>query len=99
MTKRVEVDRDYHDAVLSFNGMWGRPTLFLAVAHTNYGVEAAAKRLTLYLNAKRYQLGSDRAYGLLFDERTALQQFIFSNETLVEDPDMEALIQEMGLQQ
>jgi hypothetical protein len=98
MAERAAGDRSYHDAVMSFSGMWGRPTLFLAVAHKEYGIERAGKRLALYLKAKRYQLRSDRSFGLLFDERIGLQQFIFDNEIPDDDAEMDALVHAMGLQ-
>ncbi|MDM3975979.1 hypothetical protein QRB36_17570 [Mycobacterium marseillense] len=99
MAERTAVDRNFHDAVLSFKGMWGHPTFFLAVAPTEYCTEEAGQRLTMYLKAKSYQLRSDRAYGMLFDERTMLLQFIFANDIPNEDPEMDALILAMGLQQ
>jgi hypothetical protein len=95
--RRTRSDNNYHDAVMSFAGLWGNPTLFLATHRQGYGLAAEARLLT-YMRAKRYQLRSDRACGLLFDEHANLEHALYINTPIVDDPDLDALVESMGLQ-
>ena len=92
MTRR---DGQYHEVVLSFAGLWGRPTLFAAARPRNAELAAVRERLLTYMRAKRYQLRSDRALGLLFDDRADLEHAIYLNAPRVDSPDLDALIEAM----
>ena len=91
-------DDGYHDGVLSFAGLWGHPSLFFATHSRGSDPQEAQNRLLTYMRAKRHQLRSDRVYGLLFDEHTTLEQVIYLNTPLSADPEMDALVESMGLQ-
>lgn len=97
MTRRTQRDGAYHDAVFGFRDMWGFVAIFLAVANQNSDLEVAQRRLQMYLVAKGYQVKSDRSYGLLFDDRGRLHTFFYTNAVPRDDPELDALVLEMGL--
>lgn len=94
MTRR---DGHYHEVVLSFAGLWGHPTLFAATRPRDAELAAVRERLLTYMRAKRYQLRSDRALGLLFDERVNLEHAFYLNAPHVDSPDLDALVKAMQL--
>jgi hypothetical protein len=95
MTRR---DGQYHEVMLSFAGMWGHPTLFAATEPPGADPEAVPQRLLTYMRAKRHQLGSDRALGLLFDDRANLKRVIYLNTPHVDSPEMDRLVAAMRLE-
>ncbi|WP_155948612.1 hypothetical protein [Mycobacterium sp. URHB0044] len=97
LARRATSDGNYHDAVLGFSGVWGYPTIFLAVANHDSDLDAARRRLQIYLTAKGYQVNSDRSYGLLFDETSRLDSFLYANTIPQDDLELNALVQRMGL--
>lgn len=86
----------YRDAMLSFAGLWGHPTLFIAAAPAAVR-ETAQKRLETYMRAKKHQLKSDRSVGLLLDDLANIQATIYMNDPPGDDPALDALAVEMGL--
>jgi hypothetical protein len=95
MTRR---DGEYHEVLLSFAGMWGHPTLFAATRPRSADPAAVRERLLTYVRAKRYQLRSDRALGLVFDERTNLEHVIYVNAPHEDSPELDAWVEAMQLQ-
>lgn len=91
-------DGRYHEVMLSFAGLWGHPTLFAATRPRTAESELVHRRLQAYMRAKRYQLSSDRALGLLFDDRANLEQVIYLNAPHVKSLDMDALVEVLHLQ-
>lgn len=96
--RRTRKDGEYHEVILSFAGLWGHPTLFVATRPHNTRPEAAADRLSTYMRAKRYQLSSDRALGLIHDDRANLEGVIYLNAPHAASPELDALVKEMNLQ-
>jgi hypothetical protein len=96
--RRATADGTYHESIMSFAGMWGHPTVFVAVAPTVAGVPTSAARLSQYMRVKSYQLQSDRAYGLLVDTAGILVDFIYQTKPPRSDPELDRLVSEMGLQ-
>ena len=91
-------DGQYHEVMLSFAGLWGHPTLFAATRPRAAESELVQRRLQTYMRAKRYQLSSDRALGLIFDDRAHLEQVIYLNAPHVKNPEMDALVEAIHLQ-
>lgn len=91
-------DGHYHEVMLSFAGLWGHPTLFAATRPPIAEPEVVQRRLQTYMRAKRYQLGSDRALGLVFDDRADLEQVIYLNAPHADSPELDALVEAMQLQ-
>lgn len=91
-------DGEFHEVMLAFAGMWGYMTLFIATAPTTGSWEFARKRLHTYMSAKKHQVKADRAFGLLFDENVNLAHVFYMNAAPTDDPQMDALVTEMGLQ-
>jgi len=90
-SRRARRDGEYHDSYLSLAGAWGHPTFFVAVRPGGVERPAAQERLLTYMSAKRHQVGSDRAYGLMFDTRQNLEYVAYINSPLEADPDLDAL--------
>lgn len=95
--KAARQSQQYRDAMLSFAGLWGHPTLFIAAAPAS-DREAARKRLEMYMRVKKHQLKSDRASGLLVDDLANIQATVYMNDPPSDDPALDALAVEMGLQ-
>lgn len=94
--RRTRQDGDRHECVLSFAGLWGHPALFLATCPPGtHGT--AASHLLRYMSAKRYQLRSDRAYGLLFAQDGQLQRTHYINSPISDDPALDMLVDELRL--
>jgi hypothetical protein len=60
LTSRTIADGDYHDCVMSFKGLWGRPAVFVAVCPETVDVTVAERRLLAYVRAKSADLEADR---------------------------------------
>lgn len=95
--KDTRRDRLYHDAVFAYAGMWGFPTLFLATHPSNASVAYAKERLLFYAKVKQYQFQSDRAYGLIFDEKGALEDSLYLSSVVSEDSTLDQLVEEGGV--
>ncbi|WP_426243084.1 hypothetical protein [Nocardioides sp. LHG3406-4] len=91
-------DGQYHEVMLSFAGLWGHPTLFAATRPSAAEPEVVQWRLQTYMRAKRYQLSSDRALGLVFDGRCNIEQVIYLNAPHADSPELDALVEAMQLQ-
>lgn len=91
-------DGQFHEVMLAFAGMWGYMTLFIAAAPLTGNWEFAKQRLHTYMSAKKHQVKADRALGLLFDENANLGHVIYMNTPPTEDPQLDALVEEMRLQ-
>jgi hypothetical protein len=91
-------DGNYHEVLLSFAGLWGHPTLFLATHAPEADPESTRQRFVTYMQAKRHQLRSDRSYGLLFDQDGTFEAAIYLSSPPTDDPDLDALVVSMSLQ-
>lgn len=95
--RRTAADGRYHEALLSFAGMWGHPTVFLAVTPRE-ALDSSRARLSQYVRVKSYQLQSDRAYGMLFDTDGHLLDFVYMTDPPFADSELDRLVEEMKLQ-
>lgn len=95
--RRARQDGQPHDAMLSFAGVWGHPTVFLGSRPRDTDLEPARRHLERYMRAKRHQLRSDRSYGLLFDEGGHLELVMYLNDPTGDDAELDALVEELGL--
>jgi hypothetical protein len=77
LARRVDVDRDYHQCVFSFDGTWGRPAFFFAIRPADMDTNAVEQRLAPYMRAKSAQIAANRAYGLIFDDRSCFEQLLY----------------------
>lgn len=91
-------DGQFHEVMLSFAGLWGHPTLYIAAAPRAGDPGFARKRLETYMRAKKHQLQSDRAFGMLLDDQGKLVHTVYLNEPAGDDPALDALGREMQLQ-
>lgn len=96
--RRTRRDGDHHECALSFAGLWGHPTLFVATYPSGGDRDTAASHRLTYLSVKRHQLQSDRAYGLLFTPDEQLQQTYYLNSPIDDDPALDMMVKELRLQ-
>lgn len=96
---QTRTDGEYHTLAQSFAGNSGYPTLFAACAPTIMPVEEAAEHLRTYMQAKKHQLQSDRALGLLFNDRHEVVAGLYMNELPTDDVELEELGEIIGLRQ
>jgi len=61
-------------------------------------LDFAQQRLHTYMSAKKHQVKADRAFGLLFDEHANLGHVICMNAPHTDDPELDALAEEVQLQ-
>jgi hypothetical protein len=83
--------------VNGFAGLWGYPSLFVGTT-TAAALTESAKRFRTYMLAKKHQLQSDRSLGLLLDEIGLVRAVVYLNDLPRQDPDLDTLVKELGLQ-
>lgn len=87
-----------HTMCTGYAGTWGFPTLFVQTQSPKMAFADAKKGLTTYMAAKRYQMRSDRALGLLMKVNAEIVCAIYMNSAWVEDPSLDELGETIGLQ-
>ncbi len=90
-------DGRYHTMVNGFAGLWGYPSFFVGTT-TAAALTESAKRFRTYMLAKKHQLQSDRSLGLLLDELGLVRAVVYLNDLPRQDPDLDTLVKELGLQ-
>jgi hypothetical protein len=96
--RRTQQDGQPHDGVASWDGAWGHPTVFIGTRPHSADLDPVQRRLTAYIRLKRHQLESDRSYGFIYDEDGRLELAMYFNSPVEENPALDALIDEAGLQ-
>jgi hypothetical protein len=96
--RRARKDGRPHDGMFSLAGAWGHPTVFIGSRPRGIPLEPARQRLQAYMYVKRHQMKSDRSYGLLFDEAGNLELAMYYNRPVGDDAELDALVEELGLQ-
>lgn len=93
----TRADGAYHELIQGFAGNFGYPALFVACAPRGMPADDAAARLRTYMLAKKHQLRSDRALGLLFDDRHKVIAGLYMNEPPTDDAALDELGETIGL--
>ena len=83
--------------VQSYAGPWGYPTIFAATKPRGHSRNETAEKLRMYMAAKKHQMKSDRALGLLMDETGQIVQVIYMNDPPADDPELDELGAAIGL--
>lgn len=97
MVDQTRTDGEYHTVVHGFAGNFGYPILFAACAPAAIPVAEATEHLRTYMQAKKHQIKSDRALGLLFNDRNEIIAGLYMNEPPTDDPDLDELGETIGL--
>lgn len=74
----------YRHSAMSLNGMWGHPTVFIAVRPDGVDMEAAKARLQTSMCELAGAQGADRCYGLLFDVNGNIDHFEYLTRSIAE---------------
>ncbi|MFI2715211.1 hypothetical protein ACH5AI_02550 [Streptomyces collinus] len=90
-------DHAPHSALQGYAGAWGFPSLFVYSRPNGMSVAEAQGRMSVYLTAKKHQLLSDRALGILLDEQGGIAALQYDNSPPGENPELDELVASMGL--
>lgn len=75
-----------------------RVLLWMSVPHPHQHAQCLA-HLRRYLHAKKHQMQTTRAAGLLIDARSGtLTDMLFDNRPVTDDPQLDLLVEELGLE-
>ena len=94
---KTRQDGRWHHMVQSYAGPWGYPTIFAATKPLGHSRNETADKLRMYMAAKKHQMKSDRALGLLMDETGQIVQVIYMNDPPADDPELDELGAAIGL--
>jgi hypothetical protein len=99
LARQTRRDGEYHTLAQGFAGNSGFPTLFAACAPKTMPLEEAAEHLRIYVEAKKHQLRSDRALGLLFNDQREVVGGLYMNDLPMDAPELDELGGVIGLKQ
>ncbi|OBI45228.1 hypothetical protein A5708_15435 [Mycobacterium colombiense] len=91
-------DHQSHTAMQAFAGLWGLPVIIVGSCPLGTPPAKAIENLSTYAKAKKYQLKSDRAVCISFDEAGEVCDVAYHNDRIVDDPEMEKLVERLQLQ-
>ena len=94
---KTRADGRWHSVAHAYAGTWGHPILIAASTVRNGPQGDAKEKLRTYLTAKKHQLRSDRALGLLLTQRREIVYVAYLNSPATDDPGLDALGVEIGL--
>jgi len=98
VVSQTRADQQPHTMLHCYAGCWGFPALFLATKPAGMSQRDAGECLETYLLAKKHQLRSDRALGVLLDESSRIVGVRYSNALPGENADLDELGKLIGLQ-
>ena len=98
LVNKSRADGQFHTMVHGYAGLWRYPTLFAASFPRSMPNLEARDRLEKYLRAKKHQLRSDRSLGVLVSDVGLPVDVVYDNSPWSEDPELDALGEEIGLQ-
>lgn len=91
-------DSKPHTLNQGFASLGGYPMVFVRTYVAGADRQEEAGHLATYMLAKKHQVESDRAIGLLLDQQGKIVTTLYMNGLPGEDTDLDALGDEMGLQ-
>ncbi len=94
---KTRTDGAHHSMSTGFAGAWGFPLVIAYTKERGLSVVEAAAGLESYLVAKKHQMRSDRALGILMDDSGRPIGIRYSNDPPREDADLDSLVAEMRL--
>jgi hypothetical protein len=94
---RTKADGLHHSFAMSFEGAWGFPSFFAYTWANNMKFEEAVRGLTAYMTAKKHQLLSDRALGLLLNQDGLLIGGHYLNDVPGHDVELDTLVEYLKL--
>lgn len=97
LVSKTAGDGLHHNSVMAFAGAWGFPTLFMGTKPRSMSVQEASRRLAIYGIAKKYQVKSDRALMVIFDEEKRVRSVRYDNSSPNEDRQLDDAVVAMGL--
>ncbi|MBN7443198.1 hypothetical protein I3U51_21930 [Mycobacteroides abscessus subsp. abscessus] len=91
-------DHRRHSAMQAFAGLWGLPVVVVGSCPIGTPPSKAVEELVTYAKAKKYQLKSDRAVCISFDEAGEICGTMYLNDSVRDDPEMDELVERLQLQ-
>lgn len=96
--KLTRADHEWHSVALCYAGERGFPSLYICSQPAGMSDARARERLGTYLIAKKHQLRSDRALGIMVDEAGAIAAVQYDNTPPKDDIELDELGRAIGLQ-
>lgn len=93
----TNTDGKPHTLTQGFASVGGYPTVYVRTHPAGADRDAEADDLATYMIAKKHQVGSDRALGLLIDHNGQIVTTFYMNGLPTEDPELDALGDAIGL--
>lgn len=97
IVKQVKRDGESHSFAMSFAGPWGYPIIVGISNPSGWKPSTGISKLAAYLAAKKHQLESDRALGLLLNQNGEILAVNYLNSVPGIDPQLDDLIEVMNL--
>lgn len=94
----TQLDHQYHSATQAFAGVYGFPVIVVGSCPLGTPQEKAVDDLAAYAVVRKYQLKSDRAVAISFDEAGDEIGVTYHNDHVAEDPEMDELVRRLRLQ-
>ncbi|MFG2089647.1 hypothetical protein [Spirillospora sp. NPDC048824] len=90
-------DHAFHSALHCYAGCWGFSIFFVCSCPDTMTLHAARDRMAAYMIAKKHQLQSDRALGLLVNEQGEMIGVHYINDPYEQNAELDQVVQDMGL--
>lgn len=90
-------DHLFHSVIQCLAGSWGFPIFVACTCPNGMPRRIAKARMVSYMAAKKHQLQSDRALGVLIDESGDIIVVHYDNSPYEENPELDELVRQMGL--
>lgn len=97
LVKATRADHVHHSMMLCFAGAWGFPSLFVYTRARGVSIDEAREELEFYMVAKKHQLRSDRALGVILDESDRIIAVRYANGAPRKDAELDDLVKAMRL--
>ena len=95
--RQTRADGRPHSLMQSYAGAWGHPAFFAATIPPAADFTAAAESLRRYITAKKHQLRSDRALGVLYNEQGSIIDVLYVNEPYAPSVELDLLVDRIKL--
>lgn len=97
IARDTQIDQRPHSLAFGFAGAWGFPIVFGYTRARGVSLKDARVELETYMVAKKHQMQSDRALGLLIDDTGRFLGIRYANDPPREDADLDQLVRDMQL--
>jgi hypothetical protein len=94
----TRADHNWHTVAYAFAGYDGFSSIFICSQPTGMSRKNALSRMRTYVTAKKHQLRSDRALGVMVNEEAGIVAVLYENSVPGSDRELDELGKAIGLQ-